>query len=129
MIGELFTIGAHVPPRAELKSPALWGTEPHVVELFGPHAADIRTQCRSFNVRYRSSAHRIEVFRDYYGPSNSRSQRGRGVAPPPSTARAMSDLPRIESTAGLGEDVRYCSGSVLVVSAVVRYPAFAKLCR
>jgi hypothetical protein len=42
---------------------------------------------------------------------------------------ARPDLPRMESTTGLGEDVRYCSGSVLVVSAVVRYPAFAKLCR
>ena len=41
-IGQLFKlIGAHVPPPAGLKSPALWGSEPHIVELFGARAADI----------------------------------------------------------------------------------------
>ena len=35
-IGRLFkVIGAHVPPPAGLKSPALWGTEAHLAELFG----------------------------------------------------------------------------------------------
>jgi hypothetical protein len=68
-IGELFgVIGFHVPPPVGMKSPALWGTEPHIVELFGAHAADIRTARRSFNFRYRSSAHWVEVFRRYYGP-------------------------------------------------------------
>ncbi len=39
-IGRLFkVIGAHLPPPAGLKSPALWGTEPHIVELFGAQAA------------------------------------------------------------------------------------------
>jgi len=40
-IGQLFkTIGAYVPPPAGLQSPALWGTEPHLVALFGAEAAD-----------------------------------------------------------------------------------------
>ena len=68
-IGQLFkVIGAYLPPPAGLKSPALWGTEPHIVSLFGSQAADIRCVRRQFNFRYRSSAHFIQVFRDFYGP-------------------------------------------------------------
>jgi len=69
-IGRLFKIiGAHVPPPAGLKSPILWGTEPHIVELLGSRAADIRCERRIFNFRYRSAAHWLQVFRDYYGPT------------------------------------------------------------
>ncbi|HQU50573.1 MAG TPA: class I SAM-dependent methyltransferase [Casimicrobiaceae bacterium] len=70
-IGRLFrVIGRHVPPPAGLVSPALWGTEAHLAELFGPHAADLRAERRVFNFRYRSAAHWIQVFRDYYGPTH-----------------------------------------------------------
>jgi ubiquinone/menaquinone biosynthesis C-methylase UbiE len=70
-IGRLFkVIGAHVPPPAGLKSPALWGTESHVAELFGGQAARIRCERRLFNFRYRSAAHWVQVFRDYYGPTH-----------------------------------------------------------
>jgi len=69
-IGRLFkVIGAYVPPPAGLKSPALWGTEPHIVELFGKHAAQICCERRMFNFRYRSAAHWVQVFREYYGPT------------------------------------------------------------
>jgi SAM-dependent methyltransferase len=68
-IGQLFkVVGRYLPPPGGLKSPALWGTEPHIVELFGAQAAAIRTERRHFNFRYRSAGHWIEVFRDYYGP-------------------------------------------------------------
>lgn len=70
-IGQLFkVIGAYLPPPAGLRSPALWGTEPHIVELFGAQAEDIRCERRYFNFRYRSSAHWLQVFRDYYGPTH-----------------------------------------------------------
>lgn len=70
-IGQLFrVIGAYVPPPGGLQSPALWGTEPHIVELFGPQAADIRCVRRHFNFRYRSAAHWIDVFRQFYGPTH-----------------------------------------------------------
>ena len=70
-IGQLFkVIGTYVSPPAGLKSPALWGTEPHIVELFGAQARDIRTVRRHFNFRYRSAAHWLQVFRDYYGPTH-----------------------------------------------------------
>jgi ubiquinone/menaquinone biosynthesis C-methylase UbiE len=69
-IGRLFkVIGAHVPPPAGLQSPALWGTESHIVELFGPQAAQIRCERRHYNFRYRSAAHWLQVFRDFYGPT------------------------------------------------------------
>jgi SAM-dependent methyltransferase len=70
-IGQLFkVIGAYLPPPKGLQSPALWGTEPHLVELFGHEAADIHTERKNFNFRYRSATHWIEVFRDYYGPTH-----------------------------------------------------------
>jgi SAM-dependent methyltransferase len=70
-IGQLFkVIGNYIPAPAGLKSPALWGTEPHIVELFGAQAADIRAVRRNFNFRYRSAAHWIKIFRDFYGPTH-----------------------------------------------------------
>ena len=69
-IGQLFkVIGTYIPPPAGLKSPALWGTEPHMVALFGSQAADIRCVRKYFNFRYHSSAHWIQIFRDFYGPT------------------------------------------------------------
>jgi SAM-dependent methyltransferase len=70
-IGRLFkVIGAHVPPPAGLKSPAMWGSEAYLAELFGATAAHIGCERRTFNFRYRSSAHWVQVFRDYYGPTH-----------------------------------------------------------
>lgn len=70
-IGEVFKIvGRYVTPPAGVASPALWGTEPRIVELLGHHARDIRCERRIFNFRYRSSAHWLEVFRDFYGPTH-----------------------------------------------------------
>ncbi len=69
-IGQLFkVIGRHVPPPVGVESPALWGTEPHIVRLFGRQAVDIRCQRRLFNFRYESPGHWLQVFRDYYGPT------------------------------------------------------------
>lgn len=70
-IGQLFRlIGRYVTPPAGTQSPALWGSEPRIVELFGPEAVDIRCVRRSFNMRYRSAAHWIDVFRTFYGPTH-----------------------------------------------------------
>jgi SAM-dependent methyltransferase len=70
-IGQLFkVIGGFIPPAPGLKSPALWGTEPHIVDLFGKQAADIRCERRTFMFRYLSAAHWLEVFRTYYGPTH-----------------------------------------------------------
>jgi ubiquinone/menaquinone biosynthesis C-methylase UbiE len=70
-IGQLFkVIGAYIPAPAGLKSPALWGTEPHIAGLFGAHARNIRTVRKNFNFRYRSAAHWLQIFRDFYGPTH-----------------------------------------------------------
>lgn len=68
-IGQLFRIIAgYAPPPAGVQSPALWGSEPHIVELFGAQAADIRSVRRHFKFRYLSAAHWLDLFRSYYGP-------------------------------------------------------------
>jgi SAM-dependent methyltransferase len=70
-IGQLFkVIGAYLPPPAGLKSPALWGTEPHIVELFGKEALDIQCNRKNFMFRYQSPAHWLQIFRQYYGPTH-----------------------------------------------------------
>jgi ubiquinone/menaquinone biosynthesis C-methylase UbiE len=68
-IGQVFkTIGKYVPPPAGVKSPALWGTEARLGDMFGTLASSIESQPRDFMFRYRSAAHWIEVFRTWYGP-------------------------------------------------------------
>jgi ubiquinone/menaquinone biosynthesis C-methylase UbiE len=70
-LGELFrVISSHVPPPAGTQSPMLWGSEPRIIELFGPESTDIRCVRRDFNFRYRSPGHWIEVFRNFYGPTH-----------------------------------------------------------
>jgi len=68
-IGELFKlIGRYLPPPAGVKSPALWGTEDRLRELFGNRQSSIEATRRHFVFRYRSPAHWLETFRTFYGP-------------------------------------------------------------
>ena len=68
-IGQVFkTIGKHLPPPAGAKSPALWGTEARLGELFQGTALSIRTTKRDFVFRYHSADHFVDVFKTYYGP-------------------------------------------------------------
>jgi ubiquinone/menaquinone biosynthesis C-methylase UbiE len=68
-IGHMFkAIGRHVPPPAGVASPALWGTRERIEELFGAQAAGLTTVPRHYVFRYRSPAHMLQVFRDFYGP-------------------------------------------------------------
>ncbi len=70
-IGRLFkVIGDHVSPPAGVQPASMWGTETHIIELFGARAAAIRCERRHFAFRYRSAAHWIQVFRDLYGPTH-----------------------------------------------------------
>ena len=69
-IGQLFkTLGKYLPPPAGAKSPALWGTEARIKEMFGASAASIKAERRHFNFRYRSPEHFLEIFKSYYGPT------------------------------------------------------------
>lgn len=68
-IGQVFkTLGSYLPPPAGVKSPALWGTRGCITQMFGSAAASIKAEQRNFSFRYRSPAHFLEVFRNYYGP-------------------------------------------------------------
>ena len=68
-IGQLFKIiGKHVAPPAGIKSPALWGTEGRLGELFRGH--QVKTSKQIFSFRYKSPRHWLEIFKTYYGPTN-----------------------------------------------------------
>jgi ubiquinone/menaquinone biosynthesis C-methylase UbiE len=68
-VGQLFkTLGRHLPPPPGAQSPALWGSEAQLRTLFATSAAKIDVTPRTFNFRYRSAAHFIDVFRSWYGP-------------------------------------------------------------
>ena len=55
-IGELFKlIGRYLPPPAGVKSPALWGTEERLRELFGNRLDSIAIGRKNFVFRYRSA--------------------------------------------------------------------------
>jgi ubiquinone/menaquinone biosynthesis C-methylase UbiE len=67
-IGQLFkTLGKYVPPAPGLKSPAVWGTQARLEELFGAHAK-IEATSKNYVFRYQSANHWLEIFRAYYGP-------------------------------------------------------------
>jgi len=68
-IGELFKLmGKYLPPAAGVKSPALWGTEARLRELFGERLDSITIERKNFVFRYHSADHWLEVFRTFYGP-------------------------------------------------------------
>jgi len=107
-IGQLFrVIGAYVPQPAGTKSPALWGSEPRIVELFGHEAIDIRCLRKHFNFRYQSAAHWIEVFRNFYGPTH----KAYAALDPVRQARLTKDL------TALLESLNVAGPSSLVVPA------------
>jgi len=68
-VGEIFKlIARYIPPAAGVKSPALWGTEARLRELFGARPDTIAIERRDFVFRYHNAAHWLEVFRTFYGP-------------------------------------------------------------
>jgi ubiquinone/menaquinone biosynthesis C-methylase UbiE len=67
-IGQVFkTLGKYLPPPQGARSPALWGTETRLAEMFGA-AGTVKSEPRDFVFRYRSAEHFLEVFRTFYGP-------------------------------------------------------------
>lgn len=68
-VGQVFkTLGKYLPPPAGARSPALWGTEARLKEMFGASSSAIRAERRNFMFRYRSPEHFLDFFRSYYGP-------------------------------------------------------------
>ena len=69
LVGRMFKVlGRQLPPPAGLQPPSLWGVEAHLQSLFGDSAASFQVTTRHFNFRYRSAAHFVDVFRQWYGP-------------------------------------------------------------
>ena len=67
-IGQMFKVlGKYVPPVAGIAPPSLWGTKARLDTLFGSQAV-VAAESRTFVFRYKSPAHWLEIFRDYYGP-------------------------------------------------------------
>ena len=105
-IGKVFrTMGGHVPPPAGLTSPAAWGTDERLAELFGGAEREIRTARRQYVFRYRSAAHWLEVFRTWYGPVH----RAFGSLPPDAQAALERDL------RGLLESMNVARGDTLAI--------------
>jgi SAM-dependent methyltransferase len=107
-IGQLFkTLGRHLPPPPGVQSPSLWGLEQHLQSIIGDRATAIVVTRRLFNFRYRSAAHFIDVFRDWYGPMHKAF-----AALPPDGASALErDLAELLNRMNRGG-----SGSLVVPS-------------
>jgi ubiquinone/menaquinone biosynthesis C-methylase UbiE len=70
-IGQVFkTLGRHMPPPAGVRSPALWGKQEALENMFDDKVSSIEITEKQFNFRYASFDHFIEVFRTYYGPTH-----------------------------------------------------------
>ncbi|MDE1935658.1 class I SAM-dependent methyltransferase [Bradyrhizobium sp.] len=68
-IGQLLKlVGRYAPPPAGVKPPTLWGTTARLEELFT--GCEINSSLQTFTFRYESPEHWLEVFRNYYGPTN-----------------------------------------------------------
>ena len=68
-IGQVLkVVRRYVPPPAGLRPPTAWGTVERLRELFEGH--DINSSVQTFTFRYKSADHWLEVFRNYYGPTN-----------------------------------------------------------
>ncbi|MCL6440977.1 MAG: class I SAM-dependent methyltransferase [Thermoleophilum sp.] len=74
-IGRLFaTIGEHVPPPAELRSPMAWGGEERVEELFADRAASLDFERGSLCQRFLSPEQRVDFFLGWYGPAHKAAE-------------------------------------------------------
>jgi ubiquinone/menaquinone biosynthesis C-methylase UbiE len=68
-IGQVFkTLGKYLPPPAGAKSPALWGTRARLTEMFDADSSSTKAESRTFNFRYRSPDHFLDIFKTFYGP-------------------------------------------------------------
>lgn len=69
-IGEMFrVITSHVPSPVGVQSPVLWGTEAHLIDIFGGTADDLRSVERNCTFRFTSAEEFVAFFRRWYGPT------------------------------------------------------------
>ena len=88
-VGQMFkTLSRHLPPPPVAQPPANWGTEAWLHTHFNDHDFVVQVTRRTFNFRYRSALHFIDIFRHWYGPVHKAF-----AALPPESGQALeSDL-------------------------------------
>lgn len=70
-IGRMFdVIGNHVAQPAGVRSPMLWGSEDHLVDLFGAATVDTTSTEQTQSFRFTSPDEFVEFFRRWYGPTH-----------------------------------------------------------
>jgi SAM-dependent methyltransferase len=68
-VGQMLrTVGQHVPPPAGIHSPAEWGVEARLRELFNTNISALDVTERTFVFRYATVDEWAQVFTTYYGP-------------------------------------------------------------
>ncbi|MGE8186552.1 class I SAM-dependent methyltransferase [Pseudomonas sp. NPDC086278] len=86
-VGLMFkTLGKHLPPQPGAQPPSNWGTEAWLHTHFDERDFLVQVTRRTFNFRYRSAAHFIDIFRNWYGPMHKAF-----AVLPPDGARALED--------------------------------------
>jgi SAM-dependent methyltransferase len=106
-IGKLFEIvTAYVPPPAGVASPAYWGSDERLAELF-PTVRSIESRRTTFAFRYGSAQHFIDVFRRFYGPT----QRAFGLLGASEQERLYADIERL-----IGEYAQPAGRSIAIPS-------------
>jgi SAM-dependent methyltransferase len=69
-LGDFFrTMGKHVPPPAGVRSPMLWGSEAHLLTIFGDGIVELTATRRMFVWRKSSPRAWINFMRTFYGPT------------------------------------------------------------
>jgi SAM-dependent methyltransferase len=69
-VGQMLkTVGRYVPPPAGVPSPAFWGVESRLRDLFHD-VRSLRVTRKEFVFRYESAAHFYDVFQRFYGPTH-----------------------------------------------------------
>jgi SAM-dependent methyltransferase len=70
-VGDLFRImGRYLPaPPSYASPPSLWGSEEHVLTLFGDRVVDVEFERATTPLRFDSSEHYVSFMETYYGPT------------------------------------------------------------
>ncbi|MCK9901990.1 SAM-dependent methyltransferase [Parafrankia colletiae] len=69
-VGDMFrVISTFVPPPAGVSSPLLWGTLPHLDDLFGNAIATAESVEQTCTFRFASAEEFVAFFRRWYGPT------------------------------------------------------------
>ena len=126
-IGQLFkTLGKYLPPPAGAKSPALWGTQARITEMFGTSAASIKAR----SVTSPSATARRCTFSTCSGITTARRWKAFAALDELNQRRLADDMPKLIASMNRAEDgtmvlavsIWKSSSSSVTKSAVRRWP-------